>query len=148
MEFDTSINLRKVASYRVDSEKDLESFVRNLWDKGLECARHAAQAGEAEIWLDYSDALRTRHLSVLVEQQEGGYSLSFRSGTKPSRIGDAVMILSILCAFWLGSKVLVPQPPVINIIGTAAMLAIAGAVAIFSSMGFGKSEAEEIMKRL
>lgn len=148
MEFDTSLDFRKVASCKVDSDKDLESFVRTLWDRGTECARNVAQAGEAEIWLDYSDTLRTRYLAVVAEPVEGGYSLTFRSGTKPSRIGDAIMMLCILCAFWLGSKVLVPQPPKIDIVGAAVALAMAGCVAFFSRKPFGKPESEEIVKGL
>ncbi|MCQ2133576.1 MAG: hypothetical protein MJY88_01285 [Bacteroidales bacterium] len=148
MEFDSSINLKSVATHSVASDKDIETFVHNLWDTGAQTAKNIAQAGETEIWLDYSDTLRTKYLSVYVEAEEGGYRLSYKAGSKPSRIGDAVMILCLLLAFWLGSKVLVPQPPVVNIVGALLSLAAAGAVVVYSGKAFGKAEAEDLTKKV
>lgn len=148
MEFDTSINLKPVATHFVKSDKDLEAFVHELWDKSLECASEVANAGETEIWLDCSDMLRTRHLSVYAEPVEGGYRLTFKAGSKPSRIGDAVMMVCILIAFWLGSKVLVPQPPVFNIVGAVLALLAAGATLLYAGKAFGKEKVDELINKL
>lgn len=148
MEFDSSINLKPVATHTVVSDKDLEAFVHDIWDKSAATAKNVAQAGVSEIWLDFSDTLRTKYLSVYAEEAEGGYKLTYKAGSKPSRIGDVVIILCLLIAFWLGSKVLVPQPPVVNIVGAIIALAIAGAVAVYSGKAFGREEAQDLTEKL
>ncbi len=148
MEFDTNINLREVGSYTLASGKNLEEFVRTLWDKGLETARYVAQTGEGELWMDYTDTLRTRHLVVNVEETEGGFNLRFRGGSKLSYIGDGIVMVCILIAFWLGSKVLVPSPPVLNIIGAVAALAVAAMVFLYSVRSFGREESLELFRKL
>lgn len=148
MEFDTSLNLKPVATHSVKSDKDPEAFVHHLWDRSMECASSVANAGETEIWLDCSDTLRTRHLSVYVEPEEGGYKLTFKAGSKPSRIGDAVIMICVLLAFWMGSKLLVPQPPVVNMIGSVAALLAAGATVFHAGKAFGKEKVDELIKKL
>ena len=81
MEFDSSLKFKDLKTVFVKSDLEVEPFVGKVWDIASGCVKNIGQAGESEMWLDYSDALRTRHLAVLVLQAEGGFQRRFASGT-------------------------------------------------------------------
>lgn len=148
MEFDTNLKLREVARQVVPSDKSLDEFLHGLWEAASSDASYVAQPGEAEMWLDYSDKLRTRHLIVNAEAVEGGYELRFRGGSKPGYVTDVLMMACLLCAFWLAGKAFVPDPPLIAILGAVLSLAVAGALWIFSGRTFGKEESVKLIDKL
>lgn len=148
MEFDTNLRFKYITKIIVKSEKNLDDFVHQIWDIGLSKAAHIAQAGDAEIWLDYSDTLRTRHVSCITEETEEGYEVSFSAGTKASIFGDVIIMALILAIFWMMSKILVPSPNILYILGAIAAAIVAIGIAIYCGKPFGTQEVEELIKEI
>ncbi len=148
MEFDSGIRLRDVRTVHISSDRDFDSFMRALWDVSGEESREVADTGGGEIWLDYSDFLRTRHMVVNVSASEGGYELRFRSGSKPSLFSDVVIMALCLLAFRLLGKVFVPHPPLAAAAGL--VLSLAAVILALFRVGrrFGNAEVDEIIKKI
>ena len=137
MEFDSSLKFKDLKTVFVKSDLEVEPFVGKVWDIAAGCVKNIGQAGESEMWLDYSDALRTRHLAVLVLQAEGGFELKFRGGSRPGLMADVLLMALALAAFWLMGKVFVPHPPAICIAGIVACVAAALGLVLHCGKAFG-----------
>lgn len=148
MEFDTTIGLKEISRETITSDKDFDSFVRSIWDAASSEAHHVAEAGNGELWLDYSDLLRTKYLVVNVEESENGYSVRFRGGSKPGLAADVVIMLCILGLFWMAGKVLVPSPKIICILASVLFLAVAGSLYFYCGKAFGKKESAMLIKNI
>lgn len=148
MEFDNNIKFKDIRTVFVKSGSDIGTFLPKVWEIAAAKSRHVGQAGETEIWMDYSDLLRSRHLSCTIAPAEGGYELRFRGGSRPGLFGDVLIMALVLFAFWMLSKLLVPSPPVVCIVLMILALAAAAATALYCGKTFGKEESEVIIKEI
>lgn len=149
MEFDTGIKLRNTGSYHSSCTLDTEACCRKLWKiLSVQCKR-AGDGGAGEFWLDYSDALRTKHIVVGVEKEEDGYDIKFRAGSRPGRIADIVMVGLGLLIFWCLSKIFVPSPDPLYISGLAfASAALVTILYLVYGRSFGEKETKELIEKL
>lgn len=148
MEFDTSIKLREIRTDIVKSDKDLDSFTKEVWNICKDKSRAVADTGGGEIWMDYSDFLRTRHLVVDSSPCEGGFSVKFRGGSKPSLVGDVLIMGLLLLMFWLLGKVFVPDPPVGAVVGICLSAVAVFSLLLYCGKHFGAKAAGEILKEM
>ena len=148
MEFDSSLKFKDLKTAFVKSDLEVEPFVGKVWDIASGCVKNIGQAGESEMWLDYSDALRTRHLAVLVLQAEGGFELKFRGGSRPGLMADVLLMALALAAFWLMGKVFVPHPPAICIAGIVACVAAALGLVLHCGKAFGAEQSDFLTNKI
>ncbi len=148
MEFDSGIKLRDIRTVYVSSGMDFDPFMRALWKVLGDESREMADTGGGEVWLDFSDFLRTRHLVVNVSPAEGGYDIRFRSGSRPSLLSDVIMMAFGLIFFWLSGKVFVPHPPLAAAAGLFLSLAAVLLTLFWCGRRFGSAEVDEIIKKI
>ena len=141
MEFDTRIPLKATGTLDVASDLPLEAFHERLWKLFQSRCAQVGDGPGGECWLDYSAPLRTRHLTVGIDPYETGrYRLRFSGGSKPDYLCDVVIMLLVLAAFWCLSKLLVPAPPAVYVIGCIAACAAAAGLYFWSGKRFGEKE--------
>lgn len=145
MEFDPNLKFKKLISVSVKSELSYEEFVGKVWKAAAGQTDNLAQPGEGEIWIDYSDILRTRHLSCVVSQEDGAYCLTFSSGSRTSRVADVLAVALALGLYWTLSKILVPSPSGLIVAAAIVDLSLLLALVLYCGKRFGKKESAAIL---
>jgi len=160
MEFDASVKLIPRGEVTLDFPGGFDHAAQKVWDAMEEDATHVGEAGRGEFWGDYSTTLTTRYVVCNVESagpspgeesqdsMEGPYTVRFRSGRKPSYLGDAILMISLIGAFWCLSKIIVPSPPIGYILGMAAFAILAIAIIAICGKAFGEEQCAQIRERL
>lgn len=154
MEFDSSIRLRTLSRFDMDSSLDEEAFGQAIWDIAAASSRNVGQGGPGEIWIDHSDRLRTRHLAVGYEKtaSSGGvntYHVTVSAGRRQSTLADVIAGFLVIAAFWLGSRTMqAGQHGTLYICGACLCLAGAAVLAIYGGKNFGEEEAAAIEKAI
>lgn len=153
MEFDTKIKLRDLERFEIISEKSEEEIFKAIYDICKKNATDIGDAGNGKLWLDYSTVFKTRHITCNIQRSDANdadnnqnkYIITLSSGTKASRIGDALIVLFIITCFWCLSKLIVPHSPIQYIIGFAISLVALIACSIIFGKAFGREETEKLM---
>lgn len=167
MEFDNRIHLKDTGRSDLAAALSPEALHKRLWEIFSTSAAHVGDAGAGEFWLDYSDLLRTRHLVVNLSFPNGGdngepaedapvgtkrtpvrYSLRFRGGSKLSPVGDVIVMLLALLAFWCLSHLLVPRPPMAAVVGFVLCTAAAAGLFLWAGRNFGGKETDELIEKI
>lgn len=147
MEFDTTVKFKPLEEFETFSQKDEEDFIKEVRNICEKRASHIGDAGQGEFWLDYSSTFKTRHIVCRIIPDEGNknkYKIIIKGGAKADRSADAIVIILALLAFWSLSKLFVPSPPVIFIIGLILSVSIITGLLIFFKQSFGKDEASNL----
>ncbi len=147
MEFDTGIKLREVRTAFVPSVEGSESFMRHVWEVAGGCSSSVADTG-GEVWADYSDFFRTRHLVIDASPADGGYKVRFRAGARPGMAGDVVVMAAVLLMFWLMGKAVASGFSFIVTSGAIVAAVVAVAALAYCGKHFGAEEAGEILEKL
>ena len=62
MEFDTNISLRPCGSVEIESSKDCEALLSEVWDVLSSVSKNVGEGTGGEFWVDFSDAVKTRYI--------------------------------------------------------------------------------------
>lgn len=154
MEFDNRIRLKETGHIETPSGLSPEDMHRHVWELCSDVSARVGDAGNGEFWLDFSDALRTRHLVVNLSVPEPGpdgirvYGVRFRGGSKLNYLGDVLVMALALLSFWCLSQLLVPQPPVAAAAGLVASAGAAAGLWLWTGKNFGRKETTELIEKI
>jgi len=151
MEFDTKMNLRKTASFKVTSSLKQEDFLKAVREILSAQSRIIGDDAGGSFWADYSTSIATRHLKCDVtlpdgEAEEGptSYSITISAGKKPSYTLDVVMGFLALAIVWGFSKAMVPDPATFHLVVIFASCAILGFLLSLFGKAFGVKESKRV----
>ena len=147
MEFDTTVKLKTMEEFAISSKKSEEDFLKDIWDICQKRASYVGDAGNGEFWLDYSTSFKTKYVRCGISpdaEDKNKYRIIIKGGAKADRSGDAIVIILALFAFWCLSKLFVPSPPVIFIMGLIFFVSIIIGFFFFFRQDFGKDEAANL----
>lgn len=147
MEFDTTVKLKKLEEFETSAKKSQEDFLKDIWDICEKRASNVGDAGNGEFWLDYSSTFKTKYIKCSIDpdsEDETKYRITIKGGAKADRSGDAIVIILALLAFWCLSKLFVPSPPIVFIIGLILSVSIIIGFLFFFRQDFGKDEAANL----
>ena len=90
MEFDTNISLRPCGSVEIESSKDCEALLSEVWDVLSSVSKNVGEGTGGEFWVDFSDAVKTKYIVCNVTEvlPSDGETGSPGDGEVPS--GNAV----------------------------------------------------------
>ena len=151
MEFDNTIKLKESGAFDFTADLPFETVHKRIWDICSARTSHVGDGGNGEFWLDFPAPLRTRHLVVnLEETAPGSFHVRLRAGSKPDYLCDFLLGLCFLAFFWCLSKIFVPHPPILWLLGMIVALVTGIGLFYWSGKGFGGKESavleEEVRK--
>jgi len=146
MEFDSNISLNAIVKMDVVSRLEPDAFGERVWDIARFHARETGEGGGAEIWLDYSDRLWTKHIMIdfsqIASSGEGNtYHVVIKAGKRQNQAVDIVMCLLLLAAFWMAHEAFTVSPDILHIAGFILPSAALAVLAFFRGRKFGAEEA-------
>lgn len=70
MEFDTNIILQDCGSVEIESSKDYEALLGDVWDVLSSVSKNVGEGTGGEFWVDFSDTLKTKYIVCKVSPAE------------------------------------------------------------------------------
>ena len=103
-EFDTSVSFRTERKFTLGTDADRDVIIKEICNDDFlrkVGAKVWGDAGNGEVWLDCSDALRTRYLKVVVDENA---QITVSSAFSMSRLCEVLFAGLILLFVWGLSK--------------------------------------------
>lgn len=148
MEFDTKLPLRKLQDFEISTLEPFEEIHKKIYD----CIRQAGakalgDGSDGQIWADFSTSLTTRHMVcdiVRDPDKEGTYYVKLRTGRRPSYLGDLILAVLGIGAFYGLSKSVVPSPPAAYVALMLTCFTLAGYFISVFGKAFGDKECQSV----